>query len=248
MEKVVKQLSGHSGSTVLLMQDKEKHFIRKINNVERNYERLRALIGYVDVPKIYNYNRVVLDMEYIQGMDMKNWLLYNPVTKLNEFITQSINTMNYHTRDIDYTEYYQRTLEWLDTDNSFPFSKQELIDKLPKILPQSMYHGDMTLENIIWGTIGERFYFIDAVTVPYDSWVFDIAKMRQDLEGKWFLRYDPLRLDVKLLNIRNHLHQKFPIAFDDALYIAMLLRVYRHCEKNSVEYKLVMKEVNRLWT
>jgi len=181
-------------------------------------------------------------------MDMKNWLLYNPVTKLSNFIANSLHTFTYTVEEKDYTETYHKALAWLDDDNSFPFSKQELIDRLPKVLPQSVYHGDMTLENIIWGTIEERFFFIDAVTVPYDSWVFDIAKMRQDLEGKWFLRYDPLRLDVKLLNIRNHLYQKFPIAFDDALYIAMLLRVYRHCEKDSVEYKLVMKEVNRLWT
>jgi hypothetical protein len=247
MEEVVKELSGHSGATVLLMRDKDKHFIRKINNVVRNHERLNALVGYVDVPKVYDYNGVKLDMEYIQGMDMKNWLLYNPVKNLNEFIVQSINTLNYKSVEKDYTDCYQRSLAWLDHDNSFPFSKQELINRLPKVLPQTMYHGDMTLENIIWGTIEDRFFFIDPVTVPYDSWVFDIAKMRQDLEGKWFLRYDPLMLDVKLLNIRNNLFQKFPIAFDDALYITMLLRVYLHCEKNSVEYNLIMKEVNRLW-
>jgi hypothetical protein len=247
MEKVIKELSGHSGSKVLLMQDKDKNFIRKVNNVERNYERLNALVGYVDVPSIYSYDGTTMDMQYIQGMDMKNWLLYNPVTDLSNFITHSLCTLNYQRIEKDYTNTYYTTLAWLDNDNSFPFSKQELIDRLPKILPQSMYHGDMTLENIIYGTLEKRFFFIDAVTVPYDSWVFDIAKMRQDLEGKWFLRYDPLRLEVKLQTIRNHLYQRFPITFDDALYIAMLLRVYRHCEKDSVEYGVIMKEVNRLW-
>lgn len=247
MEERLKQLSGHSGSTVHLMRDENRHFIRKINNVERNHERLNALVGFVDVPKIYDYNGIKLDMEYIQGMDMKNWLVFNPITDLNRFIEHSINTFNYDRKEKDYTYCYHRALAWLDNDNSFPFSKEELIARLPKILPQTMYHGDMTLENIIYGTLEKRFFFIDPVTVPYDSWVFDIAKLRQDLECKWFLRHDPVKLEVKLLNIQEYLLHKFPIANNDYLLIAMLLRVYRHCEKNSVEYRLIMEEVNRLW-
>lgn len=246
-EQILKTLSGHSGSTVQLMTNGQNHFIRKINNVERNYERLNALVGYVDVPKIYSYDGTTLDMQYIQGLDMKNWLLYNPVRELNDFIEHSVNTFGCKSQLKDYTDTYYQNLAWLDYDNSFPFSKKELIDRLPKILPQTMYHGDMTLENIIWGTIEKRFFFIDAVTVPYDSWVFDIAKLRQDLECKWFLRYDPLRLDVKLLNMQEHILHKFPVANSDYLLITMLLRVYRHCEKNSVEYQLIMREVNRLW-
>jgi hypothetical protein len=247
MEEIVRELSGHSGSTVQLMRNENRYFIRKINNVERNHERLNALVGYVDVPQIYNYDGTTLDMQYIQGLDMKNWLIYNPVCDLNDFLVQFINTIKYKTRMKDYTETYYQNLAWLDDDNSFPFTKEQLINRLPKVLPQSMYHGDMTLENVIWSTIEKRFYMIDAVTVPYDSWVFDIAKLRQDLECKWFLRYDPLKLDVKLLNIQEHMFHRFPEAKNDHLLIAMLLRVYRHCEKNSVEYNLVMREVNRLW-
>jgi hypothetical protein len=85
------------------------------------------------------------------------------------------------------------------------------------------------------------------VTLKYDSWVFDIAKLRQDLECKWFLRRDPVMLDVKLLNIQEHVLSKFPIANDDYLLILMLLRVYLHCEKDSLEYDFIMKEINRLW-
>jgi len=247
MEKLVKELSGHSGSTVLLMANQNGHFIRKIENVHRNYERLTALVGYVDVPKIYSYKEDTLDMEYIQGMDMKNWLLYNPINKLNHFLLNTVHTFAHGQRMKDYTDTYYENLAWLDHHNPFPFTKEELIARLPKWLPQSVYHGDMTLENVIWGTIEERFYLIDGVTVPYDSWVFDLAKLRQDLDCKWFLRYDPLKLDVKLLNIKEQVIGKDPLANDDHLSILMLLRVYRHCEMDSVEYKLIMKEVNRLW-
>jgi hypothetical protein len=147
--------------------------------------------------------------------------------------------------DKDYTNVYNEMLSWLE-DGMFPFTKEELIDKLPKVLPKSVYHGDMTLENIIHSTSG-RFYLIDPVTLKYDSWVFDIAKLRQDLECKWFLRRDPVMLDGKLLKLQDNILKRYPIANDDYLLILMLLRVYLHCEKDTLEYNFIVKEINRLW-
>lgn len=245
MEKLVKTLKGHSGSIVTLIKNENGMLVRKIDNVERNYERLKALLGYVDVPKIYHYDGNRLDMEYIHGTDMRNYLLNNPVKDLNDFLVNAITLFSNNGVDKDYTPVYNDMLSWIE-DGMFPFTKDELIDKLPKVLPQSVYHGDMTLENIIYST-GNRFFFIDAVTLRYDSWVFDIAKLRQDLECKWFLRRDPVMLDVKLMNIQDHLLKKFPLANDDYLLILMLLRVYLHCDKDSIEYDFVMREIKRLW-
>lgn len=245
MEKLVKTLKGHSGSIVTLIQNENGMLVRKIDNVDRNYERLKALLGYVDVPKIYHYDGNRLDMEYIHGTDMRNYLLNNSVKDLNDFLVNAITLFSNNSVDKDYTPVYNDMLSWIE-DGMFPFTKDELIDKLPKVLPQSVYHGDMTLENIIYST-GNRFFFIDAVTLRYDSWVFDIAKLRQDLECKWFLRRDPVMLDVKLMNIQDHLLKKFPLANDDYLLILMLLRVYLHCDKDSIEYDFVVKEIKRLW-
>ena len=89
--------------------------------------------------------------------------------------------------------------------------------------------------------------FIDPVTVPFDSYVFDIAKLRQDVDCKWFLRNDNLRLDAKLLNVRETVLGEFPEGDNDYILILMLLRVYRHCLKNSVEYHFIVNEVNKLW-
>jgi RIO-like serine/threonine protein kinase len=245
MEKLLKKLKGHSGSTVALLQSDDKMFVRKIENVQRNYERLSALLGYVDVPKIYNYDGTILDMEYIHGTDMKNYLLNNSTKELSDFLINTLSMFASKVVDKDYTNVYNEMLSWLE-DGMFPFTKEELIDKLPKILPQSVYHGDMTLENIIHSTSG-RFYFIDAVTLKYDSWVFDIAKLRQDLECKWFLRRDPVMLDGKLLKLQDNILKRYPIANDDYLLILMLLRVYLHCEKDTLEYNFIVKEINRLW-
>lgn len=245
MEKLLKKLTGHSGSTVALMQGDDCMFVRKIENVERNYERLSALLGYVDVPKIYHYDGTIMDMEYIHGTDMRNYLLNNSIKDLTEFLINTLNMFASKSVDKDYTNVYNEMLSWIEPD-MFPFTKEQLIDRLPKVLPKSVYHGDMTLENIIHST-SNRFYFIDAVTLKYDSWIFDIAKLRQDLECKWFLRRNPAMLDVKLLNIQEQILNKFPIAKNDNLLILMLLRVYLHCDKDSLEYDFVMREIKRLW-
>jgi hypothetical protein len=42
-EKVIRQLKGHSGSQIFLMQNEGGLFVRKIGNVERNFERLTDL-------------------------------------------------------------------------------------------------------------------------------------------------------------------------------------------------------------
>jgi len=137
-------------------------------------------------------------------------------------------------------------LDFVDSCDDLPFKKQELIDKLPKELPRTNYHGDFTLENIIYDE-REGFVLIDPVTIEYDSYIFDLAKLRQDLECKWFLRETNLRLDVKLQNLQEKIFASFPQTKDDYLLILMLLRVYRHTEKNDSNRKFILKEINRLW-
>lgn len=68
MEIILKQFKGYSGSKVFLIKDDKKIFIRKTKNIDRNYERLSFLrnLGY-NVPAIYNKNKDILDMQYIDA-------------------------------------------------------------------------------------------------------------------------------------------------------------------------------------
>lgn len=243
---IVKELNGHSGSKIYLMRDSERLFVRKIGNVERNFERLKSLyqMGF-KVPKLYFYDGTVLDMEYLQSQDICTFLKYNNTESVITFIADTINKFSESIYIKDYTEIYEQKLNFLDHDSSLQFSKKELIDKLPKKLPCSVYHGDMTLENILF--VKDEFYMIDAATIEYDSYVFDIAKMRQDLECKWFLRNTDLRLDTKLQNIQDELRKKFELAFDDSLLIAMLLRVYLHTAPGTKEYYFIKANIEKLW-
>jgi RIO-like serine/threonine protein kinase len=247
MDKLIKTLSGHSGSQVFLMEDTKRHrrYIRKVFNVERNVERLIALDEQdYPVPKIYDYKGDVLDMEYLHGLDMQTFLLHNPSMPLIDFIMNLLDKLESTViGDKDYTETYHEKLNWLPDD--FLFTKEQLIEKLPKVLPQTVYHGDLTLENILY--TNEGFKLIDPVTIEYDSYVFDVAKLRQDLDCKWFLRNSDARLDTELQNIEDYIAGGWPEILNDYLTILMLLRVLKHCEPGDDNYIFLMKEIERLW-
>lgn len=246
---LVKELTGFSGSIVTLIQNTEQNlmFVRKQGNTDRNYKQLTLLAEHgISVPTIYNKVGVTLDMEYIAGLDMKTYILMQGVKILGDFIIELMQYFRKSTYTKNYSEVYNTHLEFINSDPYLPFSKTDFISKIPVELPQSLSHGDFTLENIIYART-EKFYLIDAVTCDYDSWIFDIAKLRQDIEGKWFIRNQNVMLDSQLLHLKNRLKKEMPEAFNDYFYILMLLRVYVHATPNSTEHQFILKEINKLW-
>lgn len=245
-EKILKTLSGFSGSSVYLLQDNNKIFVRKINNIERNFERMTYLanLGY-NIPEIYNKDKNTLDIEYIQGLDIKTYLTFNTTENLARFLIDILTQLSVNSKDKDYSETYIKKLDEIEF-NRLPFTKEELFNILPKILPQSDYYGDLTLENIIYNQ-SNNFYLIDPATIEYDSWIFDIAKLRQDLHCKWFIRKDTLFLDTKLNLIQTEIFRKFPQSNNNYLLILMLLRVFKHAVNDSFEQNFLLKEIHKLW-
>ena len=242
--RVVKTFAGFSGSSVMLMNKHGRLFVRKDGNIDRNLERLTALKEHFPVPKVYKVNGSSFDMEYIHGLDMRSYLLTNPTSTLIKFLVRLFKRMSENTVSKDYTSAYQSLSAQVDF-SLLPFREKELLERLPQYLPQSEYHGDFTLENLIHTTDG--FYMIDCVTVPYDSFIFDIAKMRQDLECRWFLRNAPAMIENKLQQTQQELFDRWPESNNNYILILMLLRVYRHATVGSQEHTFLLKEINRLW-
>jgi Ser/Thr protein kinase RdoA (MazF antagonist) len=145
----------------------------------------------------------------------------------------------------DYTEIYIKKLQEINFD-ALPFTCEQLLDRLPRQLPSSNYHGDLTLENIIW-TADRGFFLIDCATIEYDSYIFDIAKLRQDLELGWFTRKDNAMLNVKTKYIQEKILQQHPTANNDYLLILMLLRVYRHSRPDTLERNFLLEGITSLW-
>ena len=245
-EHTIKELKGFSGSKIYLMKNNNGLFIRKMDNVDRNYVKLNELSQHFNVPKIYTYDNNVLDMEYIHGLDMKSYLAVRDTKRLTDFLIDTLYKFSNNVSMSNYTNVYIDKLKYIKLPSEMIFTKEQLLEKLPKRLPRSKYFGDLTLENMIYGEDGQ-FYFIDGMTSEYDSYIFDIAKLRQDLECKWFLRDTKLLLDVKVENIQDKLLEKFELANNNYLLILMLLRVYRYTKPFSKEEALLIKEMNRLW-
>ncbi len=245
-EHTIKELKGFSGSKIYLMRNNNGLFIRKMDNVDRNFIKLNELSQNFNVPKIYSYNNNILDMEYIHGLDMKSYLAVRDTKRLTDFLIDTLSEFSNNVSMNDYTNVYVDKLKYIKLPSEIIFTKEQLLEKLPKRLPRSKYFGDLTLENMIYGEDGQ-FYFIDGMTSEYDSYIFDIAKLRQDLECKWFLRDTKLLLDVKVENIQDKLLERFELANNNYLLILMLLRVYRYTKPFSKEEALLIKEMNRLW-
>ena len=243
--EIIKELHGFSGTQVLLMKKHNRLFVRKVGDVGRNVERMYALQDRFPLPIIYGYSKNKRDIEYVHSLDVKTYLKTNHYEKLLHFINNCLEMFSENAVEKDYTQIYINKLNEIDF-TEIPFTAKELLDRLPKILPSSNYHGDLTLENILYSDT-RGFLLIDCQTTDYDSYIFDIAKLRQDLECGWFTRYDNSMIDVKIKHIQLEILKKFSIADNDYLLILMLLRVYRYTKPNTYERQFIKDWIKILW-
>ena len=245
MAKIIHNHRGFSGALVEIIEEGNR-VVKKTGDISRNVTQLELLKDTgLPVPGIIHYDENTLVMEYIDGLPIDAFINSHGIRDLLGDLVQYITYFKQDTIDFDYTEVYNRFLDEIDF-NHLPFTSGELLNRLPKILPRSKYyHGDFTLGNMIHNG---RTFMIDPVSTVFDSWVFDIAKLRQDIEGLWFIRdYDNSHLQPILQELGLKLGHEFPLSFNDNLYILMLLRVYRHCRPNTLEYNLIRNEIIRLW-
>lgn len=221
--------------------------VRKSGNVQRNLERLDALehIG-LKTPKILEIYGDSYDMEYIANQDMKTYLENNSVNYLIQFLEFVFETLEKNQFEKDYTEIYQQKLDSFPFEKyNLPFSKEQIFEKLPKSLPATEYHGDLTLENILYDITEKDFVLIDPLTTEYDSYVFDMAKLRQDLQCRWFIRNDNVFFDSKLKKINDELSKK-EFYNNDYLLILMLMRVLPYTQ-NQKDTFFIESEIRKLW-
>ncbi len=234
-------------SKVEILQDDGLTFVRKTGNVSRNLERLDSLAKLdIQLPKILNIYGHSYDMEYISNYDMKTYFALNDTSALISFLKHTIDELSRNTIEKDYTSIYEKKLSVFPFSNyRLPFTKDELIAKLPKTLPSSEYHGDFTLDNVLYRLTDKSFVLIDPLTTEYDSYVFDLAKLRQDLECGWFIRTESVYYTAKLESINNAFADVEHFN-NDYLLILMLMRVLPYTinynDKNFIE-----TEITKLW-
>lgn len=250
--KVIKELRGYSNCRLEVIQDNNQLFVRKYGGLDRNIPQLKVISDLgLRTPKIYNVSSNHFDMEYIAAADMKSYLTNNRINGPIEYIKSVINKLASTVTGIkDYTDVYEKKLAYIDQEyyqSMLPFTSQELINRLPCQLPQSSYHGDLTLENIMYDVQNSEFLLIDAVTIEYDSFVFDLAKLRQDLTCGWFIRHESIYIGQKLQIILDQVFEDYKQFLIDELVIVMLLRVLLYAPNGSFEEQYLINWIKKLW-
>lgn len=246
-KKIIKEFKGFSKSKIFLIEKNKNLFVEKKFHISRNVRQLKSLSKNFKVPRVFKIKKNSFEMEYIHGLDMVSYLNENDAKSLAFFLEKTLNKLSKQKilRLKDYKETYISFLKSIKFYKDLPFSSRQLLKKLPRYLPQTQYHGDLTLENIIYSK--NFFYLIDCSEGIFDSFIFDYTKLRQDIQIKWFLRERKAYIEVKLEYIYNYLKKKFKYMENNPLLILMLLRVLRHTKKNSFEYKFLISNINQLW-
>ena len=245
--KDIKILKGHSRSMVELMSDNDTTWVRKSGDISRNLERMHALRGLVQMPNIIKIESDMYDMEYIPHTDMATWLVYHQPIDIINWIHAAISTFSKTEHAKDYLPIYQEKLSSVSLApwwQHLPFSFDTLIEKLPRVLPSSQYHGDFTMDNILYNN-NRGFFTIDPLTSSYDSWVFDLAKLAQDIKCGWFIRHTSITLEAKLGTISNSL-ARYKWWDNDYMVILMLLRILPYTQ-TAQDKRWLIGELNRLW-
>jgi tRNA A-37 threonylcarbamoyl transferase component Bud32 len=250
--KVIKELRGYSNAKLEVIEDNNMLFVRKYGGLDRNLPQLTVIADLgLRTPKIYSVSDTYFDMEYIVASDMKSYLCNNRVNGPVTYIKGVVDLLKSTTVGLkDYTPIYKSKLAYVDKDyyqTLLPFTSEELIARLPAQLPQSAYHGDLTLENVLYDVQNSEFLLIDAVTIEYDSFVFDLAKLRQDLTCRWFIRHDSIYIDQKLQNMLDGIFEDYKEYIIDELVIVMLLRVLLYAPRQSFEEMFLIKWIKQLW-
>ena len=238
---------GYSGSKLELIKKNDIFTIKKTNNIKRNLERYNSL-NYLNlsVPKILNVSDNFYEMEYINNIPMNIYIQQYDVDHLIDFILKLLDSFTKNNAEKDFTNVYINKLENFNFKKyNLPFNADQLIDKLPKILPESEYYGDLTLDNILFDIKNNRFVLIDPATIEYNSFVFDISKLKQDLICKWFIRNKNFNLDKKLNKIYESLN-KYPYYDNNYLLILMLMRILLY-SKNIKDEKFLYNNIVSLW-
>lgn len=211
--KLLKNLNGHSGCIIDLLQDEEKIFVSKKSS-DKNYNlrlkkqcirqsRFEANYG-VYSPKVYNKGidengLFYFDMEYVQGKTLAQYSEYIKITEIADFIKclfKSLYMDNSKLNKNPRTEYiFKKKIKSLKSkikNNKIVDKAFEILDNFDwSLIYQSPCHGDLTLENILV-TKDKKLYLIDFLDSFYNSWMIDVAKLLQDLELKWSFRHSEI--------------------------------------------------------
>lgn len=225
--KLIKEFTGNSKAQVRLVDRGHGPEVLKTNINSEHYQLLAKAMPF-NSPAIYEIGENYLYMEYLPGMEMTQFITSASKYELDQLIA-----------------FLRSYIDWSFT-NSYPYDFtteiEGKIDKLkgvvdvtmfadmPRILPKSVIHGDLTLENIIY--YNNRFYFIDFHPTNLSSIQFDVCKLLQDVDSLWFARSNKNKLNclIPCKYISQSIRTTYPKLCNKATEMFMLSRILPYCK------------------
>ena len=232
--QLVKHLKGHSGASISLYDDNNTYKV-----VKNNFKNAKASAFILDhlpfnTPQVYSVTSTRIEMEYINGLDMATFLtnaskkdIYKLIDFLFDYINYCLNNSN---------PYNFKKEPDVKIQNLKPFiNLNELKKDYDYCMPESLIHGDFTLENIIF--FDDKFYLIDANPTDLSSIHFDANKLRQDIDSFWFVRDKKPSLELRMncLVISKELKKRFTFMKKDTIFILMLSRILPYTKEQKTE-------------
>lgn len=241
--KFIRKFKGNSNSHVFLVEESGHSLVYK--TMLKNAELCAAISKELPfpTPEIYQVTDQSILMEYIPGIDIKQYLSYASTEDLNKLVFFLADYIEYSLAT-SYSYNFEQELKEKVNELSDYIDVEQHVCQFPQMLPRGSVHGDLTLENIIF--YNNKFYFIDAHYTNLNSVYFDANKLRQDLNGYWFLREESKKMNYvsSCEFIYKKLTEKFKDLFDKNAYAFMLARILPYC-KRDLEKDLILSEIKK---
>ena len=246
-------LGGHSGCQILLCEDEDGGtYVRKISSSINYNDRLLTQKekqenfrdGIIKVPKVLRDGYLstglyYFDMEYIHGITMAEYLKEVEVNEIKGIVDVLISSAKSERecRNGDPSpQAFQAKI--LDLKKKLSKLNNDIINEAIKLLSShdwgrifsSACHGDMTLENII--VRNNELYLIDFLDSFFDSWIFDLSTILQDVEVLWHYREEKIDNNtvIRLIIMRDLLFNRMQELMGEEyieVYYTLLLKLIR---------------------
>lgn len=262
-------LAGHSGASVILVTRGSEQRVRKLAKGAAESPRLlrqmrrqqSAHQAGLRTPAIISSgmdgDRAFFEMEYIPGRSFARAIIEGNLPDPVDFSRFLIGVANqYRASEGPALEMriFTEKLTVISERCEMTLERLGLFDEFARLVdvalegdletPQSTAHGDFTFDNILIDNSG-RFILIDFDDPGFSSWKLDLAKLMQDIWGRWCLRHLLLESPdsiaavnalVQLDQVRSELIPRllnaFPVSRRDLARLCLfhLARILPYCQ------------------
>lgn len=277
--KKTMQLNGYSGDEVLLYKNNSDIYVvkKKSFNIGRNerlhnqYKKhlffLKLNNNLFSVPQILGTGvegrLFFYEYKFIEGTTFIYFIETNSMQNILVVLDKILNILKEFSQQKTYFESKDHNIGFRDAlyaKINDIVKKQPLeysmVNKIFKILHKinnhtnkTICHGDFSFDNIIVDK-NMNLWFIDFLDIFYPHYHFDISKLFQDIDGKWFeLKHNIELSHNKLSYIRDYLFKKIG-HFDKEYYqlhnfllSLVFLRILPYA-KNPIHQKIIKNKIN----